>query len=112
MRHFIEQLNFIWSLLYNCLSIPLAAGVFYPILHTRLPPTVAALAMALSSLSVVASSLALHLYRPPKIRAAFHSKIKNTVKIDADREIQAPLLGLQQKEGKHIWKDLEKGKPE
>merc|ERR1712176_599523 len=61
------QLNFIWSLLYNCLSIPLAAGVFYPIFHTRLPPTVAAVAMALSSLSVVASSLALRLYRPPKI---------------------------------------------
>ena len=67
---FPGQLNFIWSLLYNCLSIPLAAGVFYPIFHTRLPPTVAALAMALSSLSVVASSLALHLYRPPKITSS------------------------------------------
>lgn len=61
------QLNFLWSLMYNCLSIPLAAGVFYPIFHARLPPTVAALAMALSSISVVASSLALHLYRAPKI---------------------------------------------
>jgi Cu+-exporting ATPase len=63
------QLNFLWSLVYNCLSIPLAAGVFYPVLHARLPPTVAALAMALSSISVVASSLALHLYRAPTISA-------------------------------------------
>jgi hypothetical protein len=62
-----SQLNFLWSLLYNCLSIPLAAGVFYPIVHTRLPPTVAALAMALSSISVVSSSLSLRLYSPPKI---------------------------------------------
>ena len=59
------QSNLVLSLLYNCLSIPLAAGVFYPILHRRLPPTVAALAMALSSVSVVFSSLALRLYHPP-----------------------------------------------
>lgn len=61
------RLNFVWSLLYNCLSIPLAAGVFYPVLHARLPPTAAALAMALSSVSVVVSSLSLRLYRPPQV---------------------------------------------
>jgi Cu+-exporting ATPase len=61
------QWNFVWSLLYNCLGIPIAAGVFYPFVHTRLPPTLAALAMALSSLSVVCNSLALRLYHPPKI---------------------------------------------
>jgi Cu+-exporting ATPase len=57
--------NLLWSLVYNCLGIPIAAGVFYPIAHTRLPPTLAALAMALSSVSVVLSSLTLRLYRPP-----------------------------------------------
>ncbi|KAL3913609.1 MAG: hypothetical protein SGILL_006419 [Bacillariaceae sp.] len=61
------KLNFLWSLIYNCLSIPLAAGVFYPLVHTRLPPTVAALAMALSSISVVSSSLSLRLYTPPEV---------------------------------------------
>lgn len=60
-------MNLVWSLLYNCLSIPVAAGVFFPLIRTRLPPTVAALAMALSSVSVVFSSLALRLYRPPII---------------------------------------------
>ena len=59
--------NFMWSLIYNCLGIPLAAGVAFPIFHTRLPPTVAALAMAMSSISVVFSSLALRLYRPPSV---------------------------------------------
>merc|ERR1712176_655544 len=87
------QLNFIWSLLYNCLSIPLAAGVFYPIFHARLPPTVAALAMALSSLSVVASSLALHLYRPPKIGTTSNLKINKRNGADVDLEMQKPLLG-------------------
>lgn len=61
------QLNLLWSLLYNCLGVPVAAGVFFPLIQTRLPPTVAALAMALSSVSVVLSSLALRLYRPPSI---------------------------------------------
>lgn len=61
------QWNFVWSLIYNCLGIPVAAGVFYPLLRVRLPPTVAALAMALSSVSVVMSSLTLRWYTPPSI---------------------------------------------
>jgi hypothetical protein len=54
-------------MVYNLLSIPIAAGLFFPLFHTRLPPTVAAIAMALSSVSVVFSSLALRLYKPPDV---------------------------------------------
>lgn len=61
------QVNLLCSLLYNVLGIPLAAGVFYPLVQMRLPPTVAALAMALSSVSVVLSSLSLRFYRPPTV---------------------------------------------
>lgn len=61
------QWNLLLSLVYNCLGIPIAAGVFYPLVHTRLPPTVAAVAMALSSVSVVLSSLTLRFYRPPNV---------------------------------------------
>jgi Cu+-exporting ATPase len=63
------QWNLVFSLIYNLLSIPLAAGVFFPIFHTRLPPTVAAVAMSLSSTSVVFSSLALRFYKPKNVFA-------------------------------------------
>jgi len=55
--------NFLWAIVYNVLAIPFAAGCFYPILHMRLPPWLAAVAMGFSSLSVIISSLLLKRYR-------------------------------------------------
>ena len=52
--------NFFWALVYNCLAIPLAAGVFYPLLGWQLHPAVAAAAMGLSSFCVVCNALRLH----------------------------------------------------
>lgn len=55
------KFNFGWALIYNCIAVPVAAGVFYPIVsngkHVRLDPVWASLAMALSSVSVICSSL-------------------------------------------------------
>lgn len=59
------KLNFGWAAVYNVALIPVAAGVFFPIAQWRLSPAWAALAMALSSVSVVLSSLALKL---PEVR--------------------------------------------
>merc|ERR1719164_118683 len=60
------RLNFFWAFTYNVVGIPLAAGVLYPGLHIQFPPMFAGAAMALSSVSVVCSSLLLRLYQPPK----------------------------------------------
>jgi len=46
-------------MIFNLCAIPLAAGAFYALGRTRLPPVWSAVAMALSSISVVLSSLAL-----------------------------------------------------
>jgi P-type Cu+ transporter len=57
------KFNFGWALVYNLIGVPVAAGVLYPVIsngyHIRLDPVWASLAMALSSISVVCSSLAL-----------------------------------------------------
>lgn len=62
------KFNFGWALVYNILALPIAAGVLYPIKssggHVRLDPVWASLAMALSSLSVVCSSLLLRTRLP------------------------------------------------
>ncbi|KAJ5410567.1 uncharacterized protein N7487_004926 [Penicillium crustosum] len=72
------RMNFGWAVIYNLCLVPVAAGVLYPIVsghhektidgemimaneHWRLSPVWAALAMALSSISVVLSSLALRI---------------------------------------------------
>ncbi|KIV92543.1 hypothetical protein PV10_03832 [Exophiala mesophila] len=52
------KFNFAWALVYNVALVPIAAGVIYPAPgHPKLNPVWASLAMALSSLSVVSSSL-------------------------------------------------------
>nr|CCA15420.1 coppertransporting ATPase putative [Albugo laibachii Nc14] len=64
------RLNFVFSIIYNIFGIPLASGLFFPILHAMMPPVCAGLAMAFSSVTVVVSSLSLKKYQPPNILAA------------------------------------------
>ena len=51
--------NLGFALVYNAIGVPIAAGVLYPLLGWALSPMIAALAMSLSSVSVVANALRL-----------------------------------------------------
>ncbi|SHK48129.1 Cu+-exporting ATPase [Roseomonas rosea] len=55
--------NLFLAFVYNALGVPVAAGVLYPVLGILLSPIVAALAMALSSVSVIGNALRLRTVR-------------------------------------------------
>lgn len=55
--------NLFWAFFYNCLGIPLAAGVFYGIFGWTLNPMIAAACMSLSSVTVVLNALRLRRFK-------------------------------------------------
>lgn len=54
--------NLFWAFFYNCVGIPLAAGVLVPVAGLSLSPMFAAAAMSLSSFCVVTNALRLNLF--------------------------------------------------
>ena len=72
--------NLFWAFIYNVIGIPLAAGVWIPLLGWQLNPMFGAAAMSLSSFCVVTNALRLNFFditNPKKDR-----KIKNKSKKD------------------------------
>jgi cation transport ATPase len=61
MRNIRQNLFFAFA--YNVVGIPIAAGILYPAFDILLSPEVAALAMSLSSVSVIANALRLRATR-------------------------------------------------
>jgi Cu+-exporting ATPase len=58
------KINFVWAFCYNILLVPIAMGVLYPVNNFKFDPIYAGGAMALSSISVVLSSLLLRFFKP------------------------------------------------
>ena len=72
--------NLFWAFIYNTIGIPLAAGVFIPLLGWQLNPMFAAAAMSLSSFSVVTNALRLNFFRMHDSRRDHTIKTKSTTK--------------------------------
>ncbi len=69
--------NLFWAFFYNVIGIPLAAGLWYPLLHLKLNPMFAAAAMSLSSFCVVTNALRLNLFPVRSTKA--DKKIKHPI---------------------------------
>jgi Cu+-exporting ATPase len=57
--------NLFFAFVYNAAGVPIAAGALYPFTGVLLSPMIAALAMALSSVSVIANALRLRAVELP-----------------------------------------------
>nr|WP_181716046.1 heavy metal translocating P-type ATPase [Cryobacterium sp.]QJS06322.1 copper or silver-translocating P-type ATPase [Cryobacterium sp.] len=77
MRNIRQNLAFAFG--YNVIGIPLAAGVLYPTFGVLLSPMIAALAMALSSLSVVTNSSRLRRFTPKRVAIPATTSTANPV---------------------------------
>ncbi|MFH1186509.1 MAG: heavy metal translocating P-type ATPase [Chloroflexota bacterium] len=56
--------NLFWAFVYNTLGIPLAAGLFYPLIALIISPELAGLLMAISSITVTLNTLLLKGFKP------------------------------------------------
>lgn len=75
--------NLFWAFFYNVIGIPLAAGVWYPLLGWKLNPMFGAAAMSLSSFCVVTNALRLNLCKP---NSAKRNKKKKTIACNQTEE--------------------------
>ena len=85
--------NLFWAFFYNCIGIPLAAGVFIPLLHWEMNPMFGAAAMSLSSFCVVSNALRLNfvkIYDPTK----YYKKIKHNYKEEKNMEKTMKIEGM------------------
>ena len=76
--------NLFWAFIYNTIGIPLAAGLFIPLLGWQLNPMFAAAAMSLSSFSVVTNALRLNFFRMHDPKR--DHKIKSNLKTNTEKE--------------------------
>ena len=81
--------NLFWAFFYNVIGIPLAAGLWYPLLRWKLNPMFGAAAMSLSSFCVVTNALRLNLcrvYDPKHDRKATPDRKNKTNKPNESEE--------------------------
>ncbi len=100
--------NLFWAFFYNVIGIPLAAGIWYPLLGWKLNPMFGAAAMSLSSFCVVTNALRLNWFRMHD--ASKDKALRNEADISAKSEeygsVQGQKKGNEKKEEKKMTKTM------
>ena len=93
--------NLFWAFFYNCIGIPLAAGVFYSALGWQLNPMFGAAAMSCSSICVVTNALRLKLFKPEHTEKFEITEVKEMAKFETELKIEGMMC-------KHCQAHMEK----
>ena len=80
--------NLFWAFFYNCLGIPIAAGVLYPGFGIQLSPMIGAAAMSLSSVFVVTNALRLRFFQSASFMKPGGERMKEQEKINMETVIK------------------------
>ncbi len=93
--------NLFWAFFYNALGIPLAAGVFYPLLGWQLNPMFGSAAMSFSSVFVVSNALRLKGFKP-----TFYKKRSAAAEASAQVDIKKTTVKTERQEDNKMKKTM------
>ncbi len=83
--------NLFWAFIYNILGIPLAAGVFIPITGWELTPMFGAMAMSISSITVVTNALRIYNIKKEKKKMEITMKIEGMMCMHCEARVKKVL---------------------